>query len=71
MLDRLPTWARDLILMLVASLATWAGSDLVPLLEGKGGAAAALASVIVLLINAISPMTRAYTLRGERPPVPR
>lgn len=65
-IDRLPTWLRDLLLMLVASIMAWVGSDVVPILEHKGGAAAVLASVVVLVVNALTPITRAYTLSGEQ-----
>jgi len=66
-IDRAPTWARDLGLMLVASLLSWAGSDLVPVLRDKGGAAALAAPALVLVINALSTATRAYG-RGAPPP---
>lgn len=64
-IDRLPTWARDLVLMIVASLLSWASADLVPLLQDKGGAAALAAPVVVLVVNALTPITRAYTLMGD------
>jgi hypothetical protein len=67
MLDALPTWARDLVLMLAAALLGWAGTDLVPILHDQGGTAAVVAPIIVGVINALTPqLTRAYGL-GRRP----
>lgn len=59
-IDRLPTWGRDLLLMLVAALGSWALSDVVPALADKGGAAALAAPVIVLAVNAVTSWTQAY-----------
>lgn len=59
-IDRLPTWARDLLLMLVATVTMWAGSDIVPLLEDRGGASALVASVLVLALATITKWTQAY-----------
>jgi uncharacterized membrane protein YvlD (DUF360 family) len=64
-LDQWPTWARDLTLMVVASLLSWVSSDLVPALHSKGGAAALAAPVVVLIVNALTPITRAYTITGD------
>lgn len=61
MLDAMPVWARDLAVALLTALATWAGSDLVPILEGRGGASALAAAALVLVLNALLPwLTRAY-----------
>lgn len=59
-LDRLPTWARDLILMIAAGILTWLGTDIVPMLQDKGGASALAAAALLLVINAVTPLTRAY-----------
>lgn len=64
LLDRLPTWARDLLLMLVVQLAAWAGTDLVPMLRERGPAANIAAAVLVLVINAVTPLSRSYNLGG-------
>jgi hypothetical protein len=63
-LDRLPTWARDLLLMLVVQLAAWAGTDVVPMLRERGPAAQIGAAVLVLVINAVTPLSRSYNLGG-------
>ena len=65
-LDRRPTWLRDLIVALVAAVAYWAGQDLVPILQGKGGALALLAGILPLVINAVTTATRRYGL-GSAP----
>jgi hypothetical protein len=59
-LDRLPTWARDLLLMLVAAIAAWMASDVVPGMAGRGGVAAVLAPLLVVGLNAVTTLTRAY-----------
>jgi len=62
MLDRLPVWARDLLVALAAALVGWAGADLVPLLQGSGRPwAALLAPLAVLFVNAVTPyLTQQY-----------
>lgn len=67
-LDRLPAWARHLLLMLAASLLAWAGTDLVPLLRDQGGLWAALGvPLVLLLLNAGTGLTRQYGARsGDR-----
>ncbi len=60
MLDRLPAWARHLALLLLGAVLTWAGTDLVPSLEGKPGLAGIAAVVLTMLLAALTPLTRQY-----------
>jgi hypothetical protein len=60
MLDRLPPEVQHLLLMLAASTLGWVGSDLVPVLQGRGGAAALLAPVVMYLVAILTPLTRQY-----------
>jgi hypothetical protein len=66
MLDRLPPEVRHLLLMLAASLLGWAGSDLVPGLQDRGGAAALLAPVVMTLVTILTPLTRQYGVGSDR-----
>lgn len=60
-LDRLPAWARHLVLMLAAAGLAWAGEDLVPLLQHQGGLWAAVgAPLAVEAIAAGTRLTRQY-----------
>ncbi len=65
LLDRVPTWARDLVVGVLAALLGWAGADLVPILHDKGGYAALLAPVVVVLVNALTPLTKSYNAGGS------
>jgi hypothetical protein len=60
MLDRLPPLVRHLTLLLLATALTWAGTDLVPYLEGRGGLAALAAALITAAVAWVSPLTRQY-----------
>jgi hypothetical protein len=61
MLDRLPSWARDLIVSLAATLLAWLASDVAPVLQGQPGVWALVGALLVLLANAVSPwLTREY-----------
>lgn len=70
MLDGLPVWAQHLIIALLATVAAWAGSDLVPLLQGRGGLAAIVGGALVPLLAALLPiLTRQYGI-GAPPTSP-
>jgi hypothetical protein len=60
MLDSLPPLLRHLILVLIASLLTWAGADLVPYLKDMGGVAAIAGALLTTLVAILTPLTRQY-----------
>jgi hypothetical protein len=60
MLDSLPPLLRHLILVLIASLLTWAGADLVPYLRDMGGVAAIAGALLTTLVAILTPLTRQY-----------
>jgi hypothetical protein len=60
MLDKLPSWARHLFFAVAPAILGWVSSDIVPALEGKGEIAALAASLITVLIAAVTPLTRQY-----------
>lgn len=60
MLDKLPPWARHLFFAITPAILGWISSDIVPALEGKGEIAALAASLITVLVAAITPLTRQY-----------
>lgn len=72
MLDHFPTWARDLTIALSATLLAWIGSDIVPLMKDHGGLAAILAPLVLGIVTATLPITRAYGVgsRGQDYPSP-
>lgn len=59
-LDGLPPFLRHLILMMLATLLSWAGSDLVPLLNGHPGWGALAGTLLVAILAWVTPMTRQY-----------
>jgi len=60
MLDNLPPIVRHLVLMLLATAAAWAGSDLVPWLQDQGGLAAITGALMAALVAVVTPLTRQY-----------
>lgn len=66
MLDNLPPLLRDLILVLAASLLTWAGADLVPYLKDMGGVAAIAGALLTTLVAILTPIVRGYGVGARR-----
>jgi hypothetical protein len=58
LLDRLPPWARDLVVAVAPGIIGWVASDVVPALRDQGGAAAVAAAVLASLVYT---MTRIFT----------
>jgi len=72
MIDNLPTWLRDLIFGLAATLVAWAGTDLVPVLKDKGGIAAIAGAALAVVVAAVAPwFTKAYGVGSARKGLPR
>lgn len=65
MLDKLPAWARHLALVVLAAVLTWAGTDLVPALQGQPGLAGVAAVLITMLLAWLTPLTRQYGVGGS------
>lgn len=68
MLDSLPPLLRHLILVLIASLLTWAGADLVPYLRDMGGVAAIAGALLTTLVAILTPLTRQYGIGAGQDP---
>lgn len=68
-IDRLPTWARDLLIGAISAEAAWGVAELVPQLRELGGVWAALAPVVVVALGAVTRWTQAYG-RSSREPDP-
>jgi hypothetical protein len=64
-MDGWPPQLRHLALMLAASLLSWAGSDLVPWLRDQPAVAAWAAPLVVLLVAALTPLTRQYGVGAD------
>lgn len=61
MLDRLPTSVRDLLVAVLPVLLAWAGTDVLPILEGWNPlVAVAAAAVLTYITNWVTTWTRAY-----------
>lgn len=60
MLDNLPAWARHLFFAVAPAILGWIGSDLVPFFQDKNEYAALAASLITVLVAAVTPLTRQY-----------
>jgi hypothetical protein len=59
-LDRVPPLLRSLLEMMVATALMWAGTEVVPWMQGRGGYTAVLAPVAVAAIEAGTTLTRQY-----------
>ena len=59
-LDRVPPLLRSLAEMMVATALMWAGGEVVPWMQGRGGYAAVLAPVAVAAVEAGTTLTRQY-----------
>lgn len=62
MLDSLPPFVRHLILMLVAAGLSWAGTDLIPWLNGQPGWGALAGTLAAALLAYVLPITNQYGL---------
>lgn len=62
MLDKLPPMLRHLVLMLAAALLSWAGTDLVPWLNGQPGWGALAGVFTAALIAYLTPLVKQYGL---------
>jgi hypothetical protein len=71
MLDRLPAWARHLLIALISALLAWAASDLVPILTDQGGLAAVAGAVLTSLLLVLTPLVRQYGVGARRDKVDR
>lgn len=60
-IDRTPTWARDLLLMLAVGGLSWGADTLVPYLQEQEGIVSRLvAPLLVVMILAVTKWTQAY-----------
>ena len=59
--------ARDGALLLVGTLVSWVLSDIVPVLNHAGGAAAVIGAALTLAASALTPIVRQYGV-GAVPP---
>lgn len=60
MIDKWPSWARHLFFAVTPAILGWIASDVVPVLEGQGPEAALLASLVTVLVAAVTPLTNQY-----------
>lgn len=61
MLDKLSPAARHLALLVISAVLGWAGTDLVPSLQGNNPIIATLVGALVtMLIAYVTPLTRQY-----------
>ena len=55
MLDKLPAWARHLIILLAPGVLTFVSSTIVPGLQAKGGVYATLAGLVAFGVLYVTP----------------
>ena len=60
MLDKLPAWARHLIIALLPGVLVFVGSTVIPGLTAQGGAAATVAGLLTVLVMMLTPLTHQY-----------
>lgn len=57
---RLPAPARHLTLAILTVLLTWAGSDVIPALQGQTGGAALVAGLLAAGLAVLTPLVNSY-----------
>lgn len=69
MLDKLPAWARHLVLMLAPVLLAWIASDVIPALQTQGGNAALVAAALGVAVSYglmwLTPVSRQYGVGSD------
>ena len=66
MIANLPAPVRHLILMLLATGASWAATDAVPALSGQTGYGALLAGLLSAALAVFTPLVQSYGITGVR-----
>ena len=69
MLDSLPPLVRHILLMLLATALSWAGTDLIPWLNGQPGWGALAGTLAAALLAYVLPITSQYGLGDGGGPV--
>lgn len=59
-MSTLPAIVRHLILLVLMVLVTWAGTDLVPFLQGQTGYGALLAALVAAALGYFTPLIQSY-----------
>ena len=60
MIDKLPSWARHLFFAVTPAVLGWIASDIVPALQNQGPQSALIASLVTVLLAAVTPLTKQY-----------
>lgn len=66
-MSTLPPIFRHLILVVLAAVLSWAGTDLVPALNGQTGYGAILGALVTALLAYFTPLVQAYGVGAKAP----
>ena len=66
MIDKWPAWARHLFFAITPAVLGWIASDVVPALENQGPQAALVASLVTVLVAAVTPLTTQYGIGKKK-----
>lgn len=63
-----PPLVQHLLLMLAATAAAWAGTDLVPFLNGQPGWGALAGTLVGALLGYVAPFVKGYGIGSSKAP---
>jgi len=71
MLDKLPAWARHLLIVIAPALLTYIGTDVIPGLKDKAGLDGLIAVLLTMALLLLTPLTQQYGVSktGDTPTV--